>query len=74
MSDILVLLREEDAETPWTGPDGLFQRAADEIERLRARIVELEAARAVTLGTLEPPCDALSDWSVTHNVPGNAPV
>lgn len=41
--DILTQLRAEDADGPWCGPGGLFQRAADEIERLRS---ELELAKA----------------------------
>jgi hypothetical protein len=49
--------------------------ALAEIERLRARIVELEAAHAVTFGTLEPlPESTAQPFSIEHNVPGNAPV
>lgn len=35
MSDIYYLLRTEDEDSAWTGTGGLFQRGADEIERLR---------------------------------------
>jgi hypothetical protein len=49
--------------------------ALAEIERLRARIAELEAAHAVTLGTLEAlPESTPQPFSIEHNVPGNAPV
>jgi erythromycin esterase-like protein len=53
-----------------------FHAAADEIERLRARIVELEATLAATMGTLAPRHSerAIEPFSIEHNVPGNAPV
>lgn len=38
---IVTLLRAEDPDTPWTGPDGLFQRAAAEIEQLKAALREV---------------------------------
>jgi hypothetical protein len=68
-------------EAPCSLIDG-FHAAADEIERLRARIVELEAAHArlaevhaVALGTVGPQF-RLGDepFGIEHNVPGNAPV
>jgi hypothetical protein len=34
-ADVLTQLRTEDASLKWCGNGGLFQRAADEIERLR---------------------------------------
>jgi hypothetical protein len=43
-----------------------------EIRRLRARIAELEAAGAITLGTLEPPTDD-EPARYTHHVPPSAP-
>jgi hypothetical protein len=46
--------------------------AFDEIRRLRARIAELEAASAITLGTLEPPTDD-EPARYTHDVPPSAP-
>ena len=51
--------------------DRLAEMAA-EIERLRARVAELEAIVTVghgTMGTLEPDEPA----TITHNVPPNAP-
>jgi hypothetical protein len=39
---------------------------------LRARVAELEAAGAITLGTLEPPTDD-EPARYTHNVPPSAP-
>lgn len=38
---IVALLRAEDPDTRWTGQDGLFQRAAAEIERLMAVLGEV---------------------------------
>lgn len=38
--DILTLLLSEDSESPWCGPDGLFQKAAAEITRLRDALRE----------------------------------
>ena len=38
---IVTLLRAEDPDTPWTGRNGLFQKAASEIERLRAALGEV---------------------------------
>lgn len=46
--------------------------AADEIRWLRARIAELEAIHAVTLGTLEKPQDD-EPLVFVHHVPPNAP-
>jgi hypothetical protein len=45
-----------------------------EIERLRALVVKYEALAATAMGTLEaPPESTEAPWTVTHNVPGNAP-
>ena len=45
---------------------------ADEIERLRARIAELETAAAITLGTLAPPTDDDDSFYLEH-IPPSAP-
>jgi hypothetical protein len=45
---------------------------ADEIERLRARIAELETAAAITFGTLAQPTDD-EPAIITHDIPPNAP-
>lgn len=45
---------------------------ADEIERLRARIAELETAAAITFGTLAQPTDD-EPAVITHDIPPNAP-
>ena len=45
---------------------------ADEIERLRARIAELETAAAITFGTLAQPTDD-EPVVITHDIPPNAP-
>lgn len=56
-----------------TDDDVLSLAAANaEIRRLRARIAELEAARAVTFGTLEQPADD-PPASYVHDVPPSAP-
>ena len=39
--DIVSQLRSEGIDVHWGGRDGLFHRAADEIERLRAIIYDL---------------------------------
>ncbi len=41
-TDILAQLRAEDVDEPWCGEGGLFQRAADEIERLREVLAGIE--------------------------------
>lgn len=46
--------------------------AMAEIRRLRARVAELEAGAAVTLGTLEQPTDD-EPAAYAHNVPPSAP-
>jgi hypothetical protein len=46
--------------------------ALAEIERLRARILELEAAAAITHGTLSAQ-EASDDFSVIHDVAPNTP-
>jgi hypothetical protein len=62
--------------------------ALAEIERLRAdlkwatsRVLKLEVAAfrrdveaAFALGTIEAPAEPEQPWTVTHDVPGNAPV
>ena len=58
MTDLVALLREATAE----------------IERLRALVAELEAALAMAHGTLPRVNErAQEPFTVTHNVPGNAP-
>lgn len=42
MADILELLRSENEDVEWCGPNGLFQRGAKEIERLRAALDEVQ--------------------------------
>lgn len=42
--DIVSQLRSEGIDVHWGGRDGLFHRAADEIERLRARLRKIEEA------------------------------
>lgn len=63
MSDIVAILREQRQYD-----------LADEIVRLRARIAELEAAHAVTTGTLEFPDKEQRDaFRVAHDVPPDTP-
>lgn len=59
MTDLIRRLREPDTETPWTGKGGLFQQAADEIERLHRyanQVLQandtLSAAKLTLLGRL----------------------
>jgi hypothetical protein len=55
-----------------TSTDRLVEQAA-EIDRLRARIAELEAIVTVghgTMGTLEQPDEPAT---ITHDIPPNAP-
>jgi hypothetical protein len=52
MADIVDRLREAAADENYPDDAALMIEAADEIERLAARIVGLEAELAVTLGTL----------------------
>lgn len=40
-TEIVADLRSEDPEMQWCGEAGLFQRAADEIERLRSVLTEI---------------------------------
>ncbi len=42
-ADLLDMLRSEDPDVVWCGSGGLFQMAADEIERLRAGLCEVRA-------------------------------
>jgi len=39
--NLLAELREERPDVSWCGPGGLFQMAADEIERLQALVAEM---------------------------------
>ena len=39
--ELLGLLRSECVDVPWTGPAGLFKRAADEIEKLRFALLDV---------------------------------
>ena len=56
-------------DTPTSLPEALA-----EIERLRARIIELEAAAAVTHGTLEQPTPTPDEpMTIVHDVAPNAP-
>jgi hypothetical protein len=53
-------------------PDNRLAEALGEIDRLRARIAELEATHAVTLGTLEKPTEdepARFTWNVPPSTP-----
>jgi ABC-type glutathione transport system ATPase component len=52
--------------------NGLVSHWRDTGKRLCARVVELEAGAAVTLGTLEQPTDD-EPAAYTHNVPPSAP-
>jgi len=47
--------------------------ALAEIKRLRERVAELEAAAAVTRGTLAKPTPDDDQPDIVHNVPPNAP-
>lgn len=40
-TNLLAELREERPDVSWCGRGGLFQRAADEIERLQALVAEM---------------------------------
>jgi hypothetical protein len=50
-----------------------LDEALAEIERLRARLLHYEAIAATAFGTLEQSPEPDEPFSVTHNVPGNAP-
>lgn len=53
MSDLITLLRANPTDQKWTGPGGLFHRAAEEIERLRAALGKaLEAGKPGLTGVL----------------------
>ena len=55
-------------------PDTSLPEALAEIERLRARIIELEAAAAVTHGTLaQPTLTPDEPTTIVHDVAPNAP-
>jgi hypothetical protein len=51
----------------------LVSDALAEIERLRARLLHYEAIAATAFGTLEKSPEPDEPFTVTHNVPGNAP-
>ena len=53
-------------------PDARLPEALAEIERLRARILELEAEQAITHGTLAQPAPD-EPATIVHDVPPNAP-
>ena len=57
-------------DTPIPGTP--LAEALAEIERLRARILELEAGHAITHGTLAQPTPD-EPATITHNVPPSAP-
>jgi hypothetical protein len=59
-------------EAPCSLIDG-FHAAADEIERLRERILHLEAASILARGHLTAALRPEQPFSIEHNVPGNAP-
>lgn len=56
-------------------PKGRLDEQLAEIERLRARILELQAAHAVTLGTMQMQTQQRDDGGTrfTWNVPPSAP-
>lgn len=59
-TDLLDLLRREDVDADWTGPNGLFQRAADEIQRLRLRLAKIANAPVPTSNALAV---TLTEWA-----------
>ena len=61
-ANLLDQLRREDTEVAWGGPDGLFQRAANEIEELNARLREADAP-PISLARLKDRIDMrMSDY------------
>jgi hypothetical protein len=62
----------EEEDAAFAAMDALHA-AADEIERLRDLVLKYEAVAATTFGTLEKRPEPDEPFSVTHNVPGNAP-
>lgn len=57
-------------------PKAQFDEMADEIERLRARIAELEAAEALRHGSMGKPAQSETisisfTWNLPPNTPGN---
>lgn len=55
-------------------PKAQFDEMTDEVERLRARIAELEAAEALRHGSMSKPAQSETisfTWSVPPNTPGN---
>ena len=76
MSNLLELLRREDVDADWTGPNGLFQRAAEEIEKLRRLLWMIQDQNFRPSGYLMDQIEATVDYSErppVEETPDNGP-
>jgi hypothetical protein len=72
--DVDIEEMREATQEDWNLRHQRLVELTNEVHRLRSRLIRLEASAAVTMGTLEPPpASTEPDFTITHDVPGNAP-